>query len=210
LGAFFLKKLVLGILASTKGTDMQAVIDAVKKGTLNAEIACVVSNKPDNFALERAKKHGIEAIFLNPKDYGSKEAFDQKLVGLLNEKGVELVLLIGYNKFLSKPFLKAFKNRAMNIHPSLLPAFKGWDKDVHKEVLNAGVKVSGCSLFFVTKDPDAGPLIAQKPVPVSENETVDSLKEKVQKAEQETILKGIKLFAEGRLKVDGNRVHVNE
>ncbi len=205
-----MKKLVLGILASTKGTDMQAVIQAIEAGELSAEIACVVSNKPGNLALERAKRHGIEAIFLNPKRFDSKKAFDQHLVKILQEKGVELVLLIGYNKFLTGPFLEAFKNRAMNIHPSLLPAFKGWDKDVHQEVLDSGVKVSGCSLFFVTEDPDAGPTILQKCVPVEENETVDSLKEKVQKAEQKTILRGIKLFAEGRLKVEGNKVHVNE
>ncbi len=200
--------LKLGILASTRGTDMQAVIDAIEAKELDAEIACVISNKEDCFALERAKKHGIEAIFLNPKEFGSKEAYDKQVVKLLNEREVGLVLLIGYNKFLSEPFLKAFENRAMNIHPSLLPAFKGWDTNVHQEVLDEGCKVSGCSLFFVTEEPDGGPIVAQKAVEVEEDETVDSLKEKVQRAEQEIIVKGVRLFAEGKLKVDGNKVKV--
>lgn len=201
-------KLILGILASTRGTDLQAVIDTIKAKQLDAKIACVISNKQDAFALERARKHKIEAIFLDPKKFESMEKYDNEIVRLLNERKVQLVLLIGYNKFLSEPFLKAFKNRAMNIHPSILPAFKGWDRNVHQEVLDAGCKVSGCSLFFVTALPDAGPIVAQKAVAVAENETVDSLKEKVQKAEQEIILKGIKLFADGKLKVEGNKVKV--
>ena len=203
-------KIVLGVLASTKGTDLQAVIDAIEAKELDARIACVISNKADAFALERAKKHCIEAIFLNPKKFSSKEGYDKQVVKLLNERNVELVLLIGYNKFLSNSFLEAFKNRAMNIHPSLLPSFKGWDKNVHQEVLEAGCKVSGCSLFFVTEEPDAGPILVQKPVPVSESETAESLKEKVQKAEQEAILEGIRLFQQGKISIEGNRVHVSE
>ncbi len=200
--------IILGILASTKGTDLQAVIDAIESKELDAKIACVISNKEDSFAFERAKKHGIEAIFLNPENFDSKEAFDEKVVQILQEKNVQLVLLIGYNKFLGKPFLKAFKNKAMNIHPSLLPAFKGWDRNVHRDVLDTGCKVSGCTLFFVTKDADAGPIVAQKAVEVVEGETVESLKKKVQKAEQEVIVKAIKLFGAGKLSVEGNTVRV--
>ena len=203
-------KLVLGVLASTKGTDLQAVIDAIEAEQLEAEVACVISNKEDAFALERAKKHGIEATFLNPNDFDSKEAFDEKVVEILNEKGVQLVLLIGYNKFLSQPFLKAFENKAMNIHPSLLPSFKGWDKNVHEEVLKEGCKVSGCSLFFVTSEPDAGPIVAQKAVQVSENETVDSLKEKVQKAEGEVLVEAVRKFGQGKIKVEGKKARVLE
>ncbi len=190
------------------GTDLQAVIDAIEAKQLDAEIACVVSNRVDCFALERAKKHGIEAIFLNPKDFGAGEEFDGKLVQLLNARGVELVLLIGYNKFLGKPFLDAFKNRAMNIHPSLLPAFKGWYRDVYKQVLDSGAKVSGCSLFFVTPEPDSGPIIAQRACKILEGESLESLKEKVQAAEKKTLLLGIGLFKAGKLKVEGNKVRV--
>ncbi len=203
-------KLILGIMASTKGTDSQCIIDAIEEGKLDAEIACFISNKKDAFALERAKKHGIEAIFLDPKKFASKEAYDAEVVRLFNERKVQLVLLIGYNKILSGGFLKAFENKVMNIHPSLLPSFKGWDKNVHQEVLDMGCKLSGCSLFFVTSEPDAGPIVAQKAVDIAEGETVDSLKEKVQKAEQETILKGIRLFLEGKIKVTGKKVVVSE
>lgn len=201
-------KLVLGVLASTRGTDLQAVIDAIEAGQLEAEITCLISNKADAFALERAKKHGIEAIFLNPDEFGSKEEYDSKLVELLEGKGVQLVLLIGYNKFVTEPFLKAFENKAMNIHPSLLPAFKGWDTNVHQAVLDAGCKVSGCSLFFVTSEPDAGPIVAQKAVSIAENETADSLKEKVQATEAEVIVKAVRDFGQGKLKVEGKKVKV--
>ncbi|MCX6799290.1 MAG: phosphoribosylglycinamide formyltransferase [Candidatus Diapherotrites archaeon] len=201
-------KLILAVLASTKGTDMQAVIDSIKAKKLNAQIACVISNKEDAFALERARSHGIEAIFLDPKNFKGKEEYDAEIVRLLNERKVQLVLLIGYNKFVTAPLLDAFRNKMMNIHPSLLPSFKGWDKNVHQEVLDAGCKASGCTLFFVTANPDAGPIIAQKAVEVAEGETVDSLKEKVQRAEQDVILKAIKLFANGKLKVEGNKVKV--
>lgn len=201
-------KLVLGILASTRGTDLQAVIDAIEAGQLEAEVACVISNKKDAFALERAKKHGIEAIFLNPDEFGSKEEYDSKVVELLNQKRVQLVFLIGYNKFVTEPFLKAFENRAMNIHPSLLPSFKGWDTNVHQEVLDEGCKVSGCSLFFVTSEPDAGPIVAQKAVPVADGETVDSLKEKVQKAEGEVLVEAARKFGQGKIKVEGKIVRV--
>ena len=203
-------KLVLGVLASTRGTDLQAVIDAIDAGKLEAEIACVISNKADAFALERAKNNGIEAIFLNPDEFGSKEEYDSKLVELLKEKGVQLVLLIGYNKFVTEPFLKAFENKAMNIHPSLLPAFKGWDTNVHQDVLDSGCKISGCSLFFVTSEPDAGPIVAQKAVSIVEGETADSLKEKVQAAEAEVIVKAVQDFGQGKLKVEGKKVRVVE
>ncbi len=201
-------KLIIGVLASTKGTDLQAVIGAIEQKELDAEIACVISNKEDSFALKRARKHGIEVIFLNPKDFDSMEKYDGAIAKLFNKRNVGLVLLIGYNKILSKAFVDAFKNRVMNIHPSLLPFFKGWYASIYPRVLEANVKETGCTLFFVDQKPDAGPIILQKIVSVDENETIDSLKKKVQKAEQEVLLKGVKLFLEGRLKVEGKRVYV--
>jgi phosphoribosylglycinamide formyltransferase-1 len=200
----------LGVLASTKGTDMQAVIDAIKAGTLDARISCVISNRPDNYALERARNHGIEAIFVNPKDFGSREEFDAEIAKELNKRNIDLVLLIGYMRILSRPFVEAFRNRAMNIHPSLLPAFAGgMDSDVHEKVIESGVKFSGCTLHFISEDVDEGPIILQKIVNVDNNETPASLKEKVQKAEQETIIEGIRLFKEGRIVVDGKRVKLD-
>ena len=205
----FVGRIILGVMASTRGTDLQAVIDAIEAKELDAKIACVVSNKEDCFALERAKSYGIEAIFLDPKKFESKEGFDEKVIELFNAKKVELILLIGYNKFLSKPFLDEFKEKAMNIHPSLLPAFKGWDLEMHKSVLEYGCKVSGCTLFFITEEPDAGPIILQRCVPIEEGETAESLKVKVQVKEKEIILEGIRLFKEGRLSVKDNRVKIS-
>jgi len=204
-------KLKIAVLGSTRGTDMQAIIDAIEAGQLDASIEVVVSNKEDAGILERARKHGIEALFLNPKEFESREKYDGKLVEALRGKDVELVLLIGYMKIITKPLVDAFRNRIMNIHPSLLPAFAGgMDKNVHQLVLDAGVKVSGCTLHFVTEEVDSGPIIAQKCVPIAENETVDSLKEKVQRTEGEVIVEAVRKFAEGKIKVEGNKVRILE
>ncbi|MCD6557696.1 MAG: phosphoribosylglycinamide formyltransferase [Candidatus Aenigmarchaeota archaeon] len=198
----------IGVLASTRGTDMQAVIDAIERGELDAKISVVISNKKDAYALERARKHNIKAVFLEAKGK-EREEFDREVAKILDENGVELILLIGYMRYLSKWFVDKYRNKIMNIHPSLLPAFAGgMDKNVHAEILKYGCKVSGCTLHFVDEGADTGPIIAQKAVPIEEGETVDSLKEKVQKAEQEIIIKAIKLFAENKLKVEGRRVKI--
>lgn len=201
------KKLKIAILASTRGTDMQAIIDEINSKKLNAEICCVISNKKEAYALERAKKYGIEALFLDPKGK-SPEEYDKEILNEIEKRKADLILLIGYNKYLTKVLINKYKNKIMNIHPSLLPAFPGWDKKVHKAVLDYGCKITGCTLHFVDEKLDAGPIILQKAVEVYDNDTVETLKEKVQKAEQEIILKGIRLFMEGKLKVEGNKVKI--
>jgi len=202
-----MNKIRIAILASTRGTDMQAIIDEIEAGKLNAEIVCVISNRKDAYALERAKKHGIEAIFIDPKGK-SPEEYDKEILNELEKRNVDLIILIGYNKIITKVLIDKYRNRIMNIHPSLLPAFPGWDRNVHQAVLDYGCKVTGCTLHFVDENIDAGPIILQKAVEVDENDTVDSLKEKVQKAEQEIILKGIRLFMEGKLKIEGRKVRI--
>ena len=204
----------LGILASTKATDMQAVIDAIEAKQLNAKISVVISDKENAYALERAKKHGIKAVFVDPKEFSNvedkekrREEFDKKVYQELED--VELVLLIGYMRIVSPWLVNEFRNKIMNIHPSLLPEFAGgMDKDVHEEVLKAGVKKTGCTLHFVDESVDGGPIILQKEVMIGENETVDSLKEKVQKAEQEIIVKAIGLYEQGKIKVENNKVKI--
>ena len=205
----------IGVLASTKATDLRAVIDAIEAKQLNAKISVLISDKEDAYALGKARKHGIEAVFIDPKSgdlmkIKDKEerriAFDKKVSEALEKHKVELIIAIGYMRIISPWLVEKYRNRIMNIHPSLLPAFAGgMDMDVHAEVLKAGVNETGCTLHFVTEDVDSGPMILQKKVPVEENETVDSLKEKVQKAEQEIIVKAIKLYSEGRLKVEGKK-----
>jgi len=203
-----MEKIRLGVLASTRGTDLQAIIDEIEAGKLNAEISVVISNKEDVYALERARKHGIPAVFISSKGK-AREEFDQEAMNILKEKGVELILLIGYMRILSPGFVNEYRNKIMNVHPSLLPAFGGgMDKDVHQAILDHGVKGTGCTIHFVDESVDSGPIVIQKVVPIAEDETVDSLKDKVQTAEKEAFIKAIGLFAEGRLKVEGRRVRI--
>ncbi|MFH1133804.1 MAG: phosphoribosylglycinamide formyltransferase [Nanoarchaeota archaeon] len=198
----------LGVLASTNATDMQAVIDEIKKGGLDSQISVVIANKACG-ALEKAKQHNIHSALIPSTGVKERETYDRLVDAELAKHHVELVLLIGYMRYLSPWFVSKWKNRTMNIHPSLLPAFGGgMDLDVHQAVLDAGVKVTGATLHFVDEGADTGPIILQKAVPVVEGETSESLKRKVQAAEQEIILQGIRLFAEGRLHLEGRIVHV--
>ena len=200
----------IGVLASTKATDLQAVIDAIQVNELNAKLSVVISNKEDAYALERARKHNILAVFIDSKDK-ERDEFDREVNDVLENHDVDLVLLIGYMRILSGWLVNKWRNKIMNIHPSLLPAFaRGMDKDVHAEVLKAGVKETGCTLHFVTEDVDAGPIIMQKKVDVDENETVDSLKEKVQKAEQDIIVKTLRLYEQGKIKVNDGKVTISK
>ena len=198
-------------MGSTRGTDLQAVIDAIESGKLNdVTISVVISNKEDAFILERAKKHGIKAMFIDSKEK-SKEEYDEKIMKVLDKEEIDLVLLIGYMKLMSTEFVNKWRNKVMNIHPSLLPMFAGgMDKGVHQDVLDYGSKVSGCTLIFIDEGADTGPVILQKSVDVANGETVDSLREKVQIAEQETIIKGIELFRDGKLEVVGRKVRILE
>lgn len=192
--------LKIAVLGSTAGTDLQAIIDALKSGKLTGvELSLVFSNKPEAFILERAKRAGFKTACL-PSKGKEREAYDRELALLLDKEGVELLILIGYMRFLSPWFVDKYRNRIMNIHPSLLPAFAGgMDLNVHEEVLKAKVPVTGATLHFVDEGADTGPIILQKEVPVAENETVESLKAKVQAAEQEIILRGIELYRDGKL-----------
>ncbi len=206
-----MEKLRLAVMASTRGTTLQGIIDAIESGKLDAEIAVVISDKENAFALERAKKHGIKAEFIDPKKFSSREEFDEKVMEVLERENIQLVCLIGYLRWISKKFVEKWRNRAMNVHPSLLPEFAGkMNKDVHKAVLEAGKKVSGCTIFFVDESEDAGPVIAQKEVKVEEGESVESLKEKVQEAEKELFPWCIQKFAEGKIKVEGKKVKAEE
>ena len=200
----------IGVLGSTRGTDLQSVIDAIGSKQLSSKISVVISNKEDAYILERAKKHNIEAVFIDSKGK-EREEFDREVNSTLERYNVDLILLIGYMRILSPWFVNKWKNKIMNIHPSLLPAFAGgMDKDVHAKVLKSGVKETGCTLHFVAEAVDAGPIIMQKKVEIDKNETVDSLKEKVQKAEQEVIVKALKLYEAGKVKIEEGKVKISE
>ena len=198
----------LVILSSTKATDMQAIIGAIEQKKLDARISVVISNKADAYALERAKKHNIKAVFLDSKGK-PREEYDKEISKILDKSKIDLILLIGYMKYLSPWFVNKYRWKIMNIHPSLLPKFAGgMDKDVHQAVLDAGEKVTGCTLHFVDEGADTGPMIMQKEVRIEKGENADTLKEKVQKAEQEVLLKAIDLFSRGKIRVEGNKARI--
>jgi len=208
----------IGILASTKATDMQAIIDAIGAKKLNANISVVISDKTDAYALERARKHGIKAVFIDPKSENilrekdkekRRELYDRKIAEELEKSDIGLILLVGYMRFVSPWLVDKYRNRIMNVHPSLLPKFAGrMDMDVHQAVLDAKEKATGCTLHFVDEGADTGPIILQKQVKIDKNETSMTLKEKVQKAEQEIILKAIGLYCRGKIKVVKNKVEI--
>jgi phosphoribosylglycinamide formyltransferase-1 len=201
----------IGVLASGRGSNLQAIIDACKRGYIPGEVVCVISDKKDAFALERARREGIPAIFLDPSDYPSREDYDKALAQTLKEHNVDLVCLAGFMRILTPPFIEEFRNRIMNIHPALIPSFCGkgmYGLKVHQAVLDFGVKVTGCTVHFVTEEVDLGPIIVQIPVMVREDDTPETLSERVLKREHRAYPLAIKLFAEGRLKIEGRRVRI--
>src|SRR3989344_4221893 len=195
-----MKKLKIAVLGSTRGTDLQAIIDAIKAKKLEAEIVLVASDNSKAFILERAKKHGIETLIVNYKEFSKREDAEKKIAAKLKEKKVDLILLIGFMKIITPYFVKEFKHRIWNMHPSLLPKYAGgMNLDVHSEVLKNKEKETGCTLHEVTEKVDAGKIIMQKKISITKNETAESLKEKVQKLEQECFLEAIKMVTQGKI-----------
>jgi phosphoribosylglycinamide formyltransferase-1 len=198
------KTIKIGVLASGSGTNLQAIIDTIEKGTLPAEIACVLSNNSTAFALERAKRHGIPSLHIDHRIFTSREAYDSALVETLHEYGVELVILAGFMRIITPVLLNAFPAAVMNIHPALLPAFPGLH--AQKQALDYGVKVTGCTVHFVDPGTDTGPIIIQSAVPVTEGDSEESLSARILVEEHRIYPEAIRLFAAGRLKVEGRKV----
>lgn len=194
----------IAIFCSGSGTNLQAMIDKIAEGYMPARIALVVSDNKDAFALKRAKRAGIETLVLDPKDFATREAFDKEVINNLQKKKVGLVVLAGFMRLLSRSFIKKYENRIMNIHPSLLPSFKG----THgiKDALEYGVKATGPTVHFVDEKLDHGPIILQRAIEVRGDDTEKSLLKRVHKEEHEIYPEAVKLFVEGKLKVKGRRV----
>ncbi len=199
----------IAVLGSTRGTDLQAIIDAIESGKLKGvKISVVISNKKDAYILERARKHNLKAVFIEAKDK-TREEFDREVMKILNDEKIDLVLLIGYMRFISNEFVDKWRNKIINVHPSLLPKFAGGiDKNVHKTVLDAKEKESGMTIHFVDEGVDSGPIILQKKCYIEPDETVDSLKEKVQKLEGKGFIEVLKLFRDNKVNVKGKKVMV--
>ncbi|MEJ5228874.1 MAG: phosphoribosylglycinamide formyltransferase [Pseudothermotoga sp.] len=208
-----MKTIRVGILASGNGSNFQAIVDRSERGTLPAKVAVLVSDKSNAFVLQRAKNHGIPAYVIKPKEFSDQHEYEQKMIEILNQHGVELVVLAGFMRILSSKFIQAFKNRIINIHPSLIPAFCGkgfYGMTVHQAVFEYGVKITGATVHFVNEDIDAGPIIIQKPVFVCDEDTPETIAEKVHQVEHEILPEAIRLFALGKLQISGRRVIVKE
>jgi len=196
----------IAVFCSGNGTNLQAIIDAKASGTINGEIALVASDVPACFALKRAEKAGIKTLIVERKDFKSKKEFENEILNNLKKEKIDLIALAGYMKILSGDFINAYKNKILNIHPALLPSFKG----AHgiKDAFSYGVKVTGPTVHFVTEDMDEGPAILQSPVTIKENDTEASLAERIHKEEHKIYPKAIQLFIEGRLKIEGRKVKI--
>ena len=201
----------VAVLASGRGSNLQAIIDAIEAGQVQAQIVAVISNKKDAVALERARKHEIKDLFVDPKPFAgrpdSREAYDRSLLEVLQQHNVELVLLAGYMKIVTAVLVNAYANRMMNIHPSLLPSFPGLD--VQKKAIDWGCKLAGCTVHFVTEGVDEGPIIIQAAVPILDDDTPDTLAARILVQEHKIYPRAAQLFAEGRLRVDGRRVLID-
>jgi phosphoribosylglycinamide formyltransferase-1 len=203
----------IGILLSGhgRGTNMQALIDASREGRLPADIALVVSTSPGAPALERAEESGVPAHLLSAKRYPMQEALDAALIQAFEEARVDLICLAGYMRLLGPAFLAHFPGRVMNVHPGLLPAFGGqgfYGRRVHEAVLESGAKITGVTVHFVDEEYDHGPIILQRAVPVEEDDTPETLAARVLTEEHRAYPEAARLFAEGRLRIEGRRVRV--
>ncbi|HRI38544.1 MAG TPA: phosphoribosylglycinamide formyltransferase [Nitrospira sp.] len=201
----------VAVLASGRGSNLQAIIDAIEAGQVQAQLVAVLSNKKEAVALERARKHGLTDIFVDPKPFAgrpdSREAYDRALLEILQQHDVELVLLAGYMKIVTAVLVNAYANRMMNIHPSLLPSFPGLD--VQKKAIDWGCKLAGCTVHFVTEGVDEGPIIIQAAVPILDADTSETLAARILVQEHKIYPCAVQLFADGRLRVDGRRVFID-
>ena len=201
--------LKVAVLLSGSGTTLQNLIDRAEAGALDVEFVCVIGSRASAYGLERARNHNIPAVAIVRKEYDAQSAFNAKIWETVRAHNAELVVLAGFMSLLEIP--DDFENRVVNVHPALIPAFCGkgmYGHHVHEAVLEYGVKLTGVTVHFANNEYDAGPIILQDTVPVLDDDTPDTLADRVQAKERELYPKAIQLFAEGRLRVEGRRVRV--
>lgn len=201
-----MEHLKIAVLASGRGSNFQAIIGSIESGGLSAEISLLITDNKKAYAVERAKKHGIEHLVVTPKEAASRDEYYRTIASILEKKGVQLIVLAGFMRIIGKPLIDAFPNRIMNIHPALLPSFPGLHGQ--QQASDYGVKISGCTVHFVDEGMDTGPIIMQAAVPVHDTDTEETLSERILKAEHKIYPAAIKLFAEGRIEVIGRKVHI--
>jgi len=198
--------LAVGVLASGRGSNLQALLDACARPEFPARVVVVISDREQAVALERARAAGVEALWVNPKDFGDREAFDLALVRELERRQVGLVCHAGFMRILSPAYVRAFAGRALNVHPSLLPAFPGLH--AQRQALAHGVKVAGATVHFIDEGVDTGPIVVQAAVPVERGDTEETLAARILVQEHRLYPEAVRLFAEGRLRIEGRRVIV--
>ena len=196
----------IGVVVSGRGSNLQSIIDHIAEGKLNVEIAVVVSDHKEAFALERAAKAGIPTAVVERKGCKDKAEFEDKIDAALRDKGAEVVVLAGFMRILTGHFISRWENKIINIHPALLPSFKG--VDAQGQAVDYGVKIAGCTVHFVDEGTDTGPIILQKAVPVFDDDTEETLAARILVEEHKALPEAIQLWAEGKLTIKGRKVYV--
>ena len=203
----------IGVLISGSGTNLQSLIDNINNNSIDGEIAVVISNKNHAYGLERARQNNIDAVYVNQKNYDNFEQFNDAIIEELKDHGVELVVLAGYLKILSSKFIEEFRNRIINIHPSLIPSFCGkgfYAIKVHEAVIDYGVKISGATVHFVDEGADTGPIIIQEAVEIESYDTADTLQQKILIIEHKILPLAVKYYCSGRIQISGRKVKIKE
>ena len=194
------------VFASGNGSNLQAIINAVKKRVIKANIALVVSDNPKAYALERALRARIKSVVINPKDFFDRESFDRAVIEYLKKEKIDFIVLAGFMRILSPLFIEAYPKKILNIHPALLPAFKG--AHAIKDAFDYGAKITGVTVHFVDSKVDNGPIILQEPVGIHKKDTLAALENKIHKVEHRLYPQAINLFAQKRLKISGRTVKI--
>ena len=201
-------QLVIGVLASGRGSNFEAIARAVASEAIHGELAVLISDRAEAPALSLARAHGIESLAIEAREHPGREAHDKAILGALEERGVGLVCLAGYLRLLSPGFVRHFAGRLLNVHPSLLPAFPGLH--AQRQALEHGVRVTGATVHFSDEGMDTGPIVLQAAVPVFPDDTEETLSRRILAEEHSIFPEAVRLFAEGRLRIDGRRVHIRE
>ena len=201
-----MKTLKIGVLASGRGSNFQAIIDSIESGYIQARINVLISDDPNAFSIERAEKHGIESLVMIFKNYASRDEYFREITAELKKRDVELVVLAGFMRIVGKPLLEAYPNSVMNIHPALLPSFPGLHGQ--RQANDYGVKITGCTVHFVDEGMDTGSIIIQAAVPVRDDDTEETLSERILRLEHKIFPEAIKLFSEGRIEMHGRKVRI--
>jgi phosphoribosylglycinamide formyltransferase 1 len=201
-----MRKKRIAVFASGFGSNLQAVIDSVKDPDFNGNITLVFCNNKDAFALQRAEKNGLKTVCFSLKEFAGREDFDDKILEMLDENNIDILVLAGYMLFLGPKIVERYYNRIVNIHPALLPSFKG--THAIADAFEYGVKITGVTVHFVRQEMDTGPIILQEPVEVCDDDTLESLEEKIHKVEHKIYPLAVKLYCSERIKIVGEKVKI--